>query len=250
MPPLLPHALMAGPSRKLKSRWLLLAVVVVLLLAIAPKVQQYYAVVAVQASLKRNWEIHWAGFEVVDDRPACLPKAVDESARRFFNWMDDTGQQSILMHDRFRALFRAPITDIDIYEPTELSGDLGAALHRFPKLQRMSLCGNGDSFPMEADYRLLCTRLRELPRLEELALDGGQLTTVSLAPLAGHPTLQKLTLPYSRITPDITQVLATIPNLKEVEIGEVWDESKSWESLVLQAKIRAALPGVTVTFIK
>ncbi|MEZ0276229.1 MAG: hypothetical protein ACAH88_15075, partial [Roseimicrobium sp.] len=237
-------------SRKLKSRWLLLAVVVVLLLAIAPKVQQYYAVVAVQASLKRNWEIHWAAFDV-EERPTCLPEAVDAAARRLFNRMDESGRRAPLMQDRFRVLFGGSITDIHIYDPEDITGDLGAALLRFPKLQRVAVTDNSyDDFPMEASFRLLCTRLRELSRLEELALDGHELTTASLAPLAGHPTLQKLRLPYSRITPDIIQVLAAMPSLKEVEIGDVVDESKSWESPALQARMRAALPGVTVTFIK
>jgi hypothetical protein len=239
---------MAGPSPKLKSRWLLLAVVVVLLLATIPLVQRYYAVAAVQSTLKRNWEIRWVSFDV-DERPALLPEAIDDAARRLFNRMDESGRRAPLMQDRFRVLFGGSVTDVHIYAPDDITGDLGAALLRFPKLQRVTVCENYDDFPTEASFKLLCTRLRELPRLVELSLDG-QVTTASLAPLAGHPTLQKLKLPYSQITPDIAQVLVRMPSLKELEIGDVRGESKSWESPELQARIRGDLPGVTVTFQK
>ena len=152
-----------------------------------------------------------------------------------------------IYRDRVRAVFCESIEEIDIYDPLSFRGDVGEALLRFKELKRVAVLSAG-SLPSEADYKLLCQRLRELPNLEELSLAGEQITDDALAPLSGHPKLRMLDISFSvRLTGDVLQIFRKLPALESLDVGVNGPNEEVWKSPALHARFREALPGVTLT---
>ena len=165
-------------------------------------IERVTSVAAVQNSLERAWEIDFnAG-----GCPASLPTVIDDKVYDFLfdRFPDKNGEllnRDIIWHERFRALFRGPIRDIKIYEPDAFRGDLGVALARFPELQRVSVDGSvGENYPTEANWTLLCTRLRSMTQLKEVELGGTWVTDAAIAPLAGHPSLRIILINNGQLT--------------------------------------------------
>ena len=154
-----------------------------------------------------------------------------------------TRNRDIVYQERFRALFRGPIQEIDVYYFEAFHGDLGAAFARFPSLRRVEVF---DNFPTEPEWTHLCAKLRELPRLEEIELGGAWITDAAIAPLAGHPNLRTVTIEYGRLTDGCTKTFATMPRLSKLRIGEQIYPGDAWLSPEQTAAMTAALPSVTV----
>jgi hypothetical protein len=175
-----------------RGRLLVLATLVVLLLCCAPLGWQYYRVAAVQSAVVRNWEIMFDK----EGRSDSMPKVLDDKLIEFLGNKENRWGEEIpyeVYRERVRALFRGRIEEILIYEHHGFRGDLGATLLHFPELKKLTVFENGELMPSEAELKLLCQRLRELPALEELELAGDQLSSGTLSPLAGHPKLRRLT---------------------------------------------------------
>ena len=211
-------------------------------------IQQARAVAAVQDSLDRAWEITFGD----QDKPIALPDWLDDKTSevltRIFRY--DPDNRYSIHRARFRSLFRGPIEFIGIYYPENIRGDLGATLRRFPHLRRFTFFENEDDFPTEADMTLLCTRLRSLPKLEEIELGGGQLTDAALAQLAGHPGLRTVEISFSQLTPACAATFATMPRLTSLIIGQVIPANPGPLELSEKDKdaIRTALPHVKIEF--
>jgi hypothetical protein len=175
-------------------------------------------------------------------RPRNLPAFIDEPVQTIFDRMFEssvgTTNKAIVYGDLFRSLFRGPIRGITIYEPHLARGDVGAALLRFPHLRQVSI-GDAHSFK-ESDWTLLCRRLRVLPELEEVELEGNEVTDASIVPLSGHPRLRKITIEAYQLTPNCLKTLTTLPSLTDVTI----EESGHFKPEDRKA-MAAALPGVT-----
>lgn len=204
--------------------------------------QRMSDVAAVQNSLGRAWEIQFGP----EPRPRMMPWIVDEAAQgvlgKLFGGTRGTTNRDLIYVDRFRSLFCGPIREVDIYESRHLQGDLGAVLQRFPSLRRFSLAGNVDT-PTEAEWMVLCGRIRLLPDLEELVIDGNQVSDAAIAPLAGHPGLRKVAITSAVLTPDGVKTLATLPRLSELSI-EKWGGYSPQE----KKAIMDALPRVKIEF--
>lgn len=111
----------------------------------------------------------------------------------------------------FDVAFR-PVSEFEIYYFADLRGDLGAELLRFSGLRRVTIIASDHVGPTESEWTLICTRLRTLPRLEELEIGGPDLTQLAIQPLSGHPRLRKLTIARGIFEADDQRlVTATFP---------------------------------------
>jgi hypothetical protein len=230
----------------------------VLLVLLFLSIQRIMDVAAVQNSVRRDFEI---GFGQSDSiRPPVLPKLLDDAAEsiltRLFkdrlsynrDWPPHSTVRQIIYQERFRALFRGPIRELHVYYCEAFTGDLGAALSRFPNLRSVTVFENEPDVPTEADMALLCKRLRTFPHLEELELGGSWVTDAAIAPLAGHPKLKSVTISYGRLTAGCVKTFSSIPHLTELHIGEQIYDGAAWLSPEDQRAMSAALPGVTIEF--
>jgi len=244
-----------SPSKLKTWFWLFLLAAVALFLWSC--IQRVSAVAAVQDSLNRAWEIHFnAG-----GCPAILPEYLDGKVQDFLDdkfestaGYDDGG--SLPAHtrnhaeihiERFRAFFRGSISDISIYDPQAFRGDLGTALARFPELRRVSVDGCIGPYPTEADWTLLCTRLRSFPQLKEIELGGTWVTDAAIAPLAGHPQLRTISINSGRLTADCTKTFRAIPRLTKLHIEvQIHNDGEAWLSPEDQKAMSSALPAVSI----
>ena len=228
-----------------RGRLLVFAALAVLLLCGVPFVWNYYRVAAVQNTLARNWEITFGK----EGRPDAMPKILDDKVQGLLGDKENRwGEQIpyVVYRERVRAMFRGRIEEVHIYYPVDIRGDLGAALLHFEGLRKLTFFENEEHLPTEASYKLLCQRLRSAMNLEELELGGGQLTSDVIAPLAGHPKLNRLKISYScRLTTDVLKTLKTLPALTILELKDIYGhDEEEWKSPALHARFREALPGV------
>ena len=180
------------------------------------------AIAAIQNSVERNYEMNFYGPGMNSKhRPRFLPAFIDSHVS---DWLDSryektTGSTNLdLVYDnRFISLFAGPIRGIFIMEPDHITGDLGAALLRLPSLQQLIIRADGD-IPTEAEWTRLCTRLRLLPELEDLEIDGDSITDATIAKLAGHPRLRTIHFESSQLTPGSLKTLMSFPNLRDLTI--------------------------------
>jgi len=230
---------------KEKLIWWLACPCILLLILIALGIQRIVDVAAIQNSVSRNWELGFDSDDPRTGRPRDLPAFVDEPVQHLFDWMFDstvgTTNKQVVYDDLFRSLFRGPIHGITIYEPHMPRGDVGAALLRFPHLQQVWI-GLAEQFTA-SDWTLLCKRLRLLPELQDVDLDGNNLTDTCIIPLSGHPRLRKITIGGYQLTPMCLKTLSTLPSLTDVTI----DQSSHFKPEDQKA-MAAALPAVTFDF--
>lgn len=217
-------------------------------------IERVASVAAVQDSLERAWEIDFN----TGGCPASLPASIDD---RLYNFLFDRlpdkegdGRErylnrNIIWHERLRALFRGPMRAISIYDPEAFRGDLGAALARFPELQRVSVDGSeGEKYPTEAEWMLLCTRLQSLPQLKEIVLGGTWVTDEAIAPLAHHPNLRIISINIGQLTVGSLKTFQTIPRLTKLHIEDLHGDAKPSLSPEDQKAMNTALPTVTIEF--
>lgn len=244
---------MTAKSRKLKARWVVLAVVVVCAAGVAPFVREIYLAAAIQNAIARNGEI-----TLNDTGNEFAPRFLDEAIQKSVEWYGELTQadseQRELYYYRVTTPLRAGrLRNLGIYDPKNFDDRLGNAIRRCSGLRSVEVLDWGGwgtpPTPPESSWRSLCEALRTLPRLEELGIGSEELTDAALAPLGGHPTLRKITLervPMS-ITPESARIFASMPNLKELTLGEpsrMTEEVWTKEAIV---RFRRALPGVVVT---
>jgi hypothetical protein len=240
--------------------WLCAALTALLALLLFLPVKNVLGLMAIQAAVQRDWEIDFLDSTnpSASSVPAMLPDRLDRMAQDFFSRLYDethdytshqqvkTRNRDMVMMDRFHALFRGPIEKIGVYYFEKFQGDLGAGLARFPELREVIVHENEIDGPTEAEWRLLCTRLRTLPHLERLEIGGPHLTDESIAPLAGHPQLRRIEIDGGSLTAGCTQTFASIPHLSELCIGSQIYEGKTWLSPEERKAMIAALPNVKV----
>jgi hypothetical protein len=237
-----------------KKIWIISSFVVLALLGWS-MIQRTLDVAAVQECLNRDWETTF-GPDTGSGLPGALPASLDS---RVQNWLNhryggnprglDLGRglqhaeyRDIVYHERFRALFRGTIREIQIMDPEGFRGDLGAALLRFPGLRSVTVHDYYDlKAPREAEWKLLFTRLRSLPNLEELNLGGRGISDAAVTPLAGHPTLRAIRVRYSELTPESAKIFRTLPRLSTLRLNTVLqltpEEEAGWS---------AAIPGTLI----
>ncbi len=243
-----------------RRRIVLSAAAAVLVLLLYYPVKNVLAVIAVQNAVWRDYEISFGyGPGARTDRPAMLPVALDNAAEKFFEHvfartrglpeteLVKTRNRDITYHERFRAFFRGPIDEVHIYYCEGFRSDVGEALGNFPHLRRVTVYSNEpEDIPTEAEWALLCTRLRAMPEIEEIELGGRLISDAALAPLAGHPGLRKVEISYGRVTAaGCAKTFGSMPRLTRFELGEIMYDDV-WASPEEQAKMSAAMPAVSI----
>ncbi len=241
--------------------WIALLTLAILGLLLFLPIKNVLDVAAVQNAVQRDWEIDFFdASRLPDGMPASLPSHLDfvawnylhEKVRYVPRTSDDTPEKmryrNVVYHERFKAFFRGPIEEINVYTFEAFHGDLGAAFARFPHLRRVTVTDNEHDLPTEAEWTKLCTRLRALPNLESIELGGGRLTDAAISPLAGHPHLRSLSITIGRHTEACTKTLANIPYLNTFHFGYQFFDVKDTLTPEERAAIIAALPGVSIKF--
>ncbi|RBP44645.1 hypothetical protein DES53_104467 [Roseimicrobium gellanilyticum] len=247
---------MSARSRKLKARWVVLAVVVACVAGLAPFIREIYLAAAIQNAIARNVEItlNDTSYESV---PKVLDEVIQKSVEWYGEWTHASSNQRELYYYRITTPFRAGrLRNLGIYDPKNFDERLGDVIRRCRGLQSVEVLDWGGwgspPTPPESSWRSLCEALRTLPRLHTLGIGSEELTDAALAPLAGHPTLRTITMervPMS-ITPESARTFASIPHLKELILGEPSRTTEEVWTEAAIARFRAALPGVSVTIPK
>ena len=148
----------------------------------------------------------------------------------------------------FDVAFR-PVREFELYYPEHLVGDLGAELLRFHGLRRVTIDANDFDEPTEAQWALLCARLRALPELEELELAGVHITDESIKPLANHPKLRIVIISQGSLTTESTTTFATLPRLAWLSLDTADSERDVWLTTAdSQKQFKEALRQVRVAF--
>jgi len=213
------------------------------------EVQRWYDVAAVQDVVERNWEITFGA----EQRPALLPESIDTAIYKYLvgKYDHESGEgprhtelQGYILHERFCALFRRPIQNIEIHYPEGVRGDVGAALQRFPGLRSVTLEEFNDM--PEANFKVLCAKLRRLSDLEELTLLGVPMTDAALAEFAGHPRLRSMTTSGGHFTAECAKTFASLPSLRRLELVTYDADGHVGLPPEIDNAIRAALPNVSL----
>ena len=213
------------------------------------------SIAAIQDALERDWEINFNDGLV----PRMLPDQVDEAVRSLIwkltdpeqppRFLEQKGSRDTIWRERFRALFRGPITEIEIYYPGTLRDDLGAALARFPSLRRLSIREAGFS---KSDWSYVFAGLQRLKHLEELDIGGHELRDRTIEPLSKLTNLRKVTIETGSLSTESIETFRHLPNLTELVLApEIIDDGhdpNEMPSPEIQKMMRDNLPGVEVKF--
>ena len=128
---------------------------------------------------------------------------------RWEEWLVDK-----MGHETYALFVGGPVEVVSISKAYVLHGEVGDVLTRFPKLRGFNIVMDRSAVPSEDEWTRLCHGLRSCRRLQALNIVNGEgLTDAAFAPLAGHPTLDNVTVIYHRLTPAF---LATVPHLKRL----------------------------------
>jgi hypothetical protein len=174
------------------------------------------------------------------DRPARLPKVVDDWAHDVIVRFASGPPRSDLYHQRFRALFADPTREIQM-QGIAFRGDPGAVLACFPGLETLKVYLPADHEPTEAELTLFFRGLRRARGLKVLVIAGARITDASLAPLAGHPRLERLVISRGHYTPEVSKhTFSSLPSLKLLCLVSRRLNSKDI------ALLQAALPFVKI----
>lgn len=148
----------------------------------------------------------------------------------------------------FDVAFRR-VREFELYYPERLTGDLGTELLRLPELRRVRIDCNDFDEPTEAQWTHLCSRLRELPKLEELELAGLRLSDAAIRPLSGHPRLRVVIVSQSCLTPNCTETFASLPKLEWLSLEAIGRDEDQWLTTSEgQRPLKDALPDVRLAF--
>jgi len=244
-------------ARILKRKSWVCAILIVLAVLLGARLKTAFDVASVQDAVQRDWEIEF-GPVSQPRKPAMLPEFLDAAVwdYLFTHYRDPADpnapakarNRNAVYYTRFLSLFRGPIREIHIHDFEAFHGDLGAALARFPNMRRVSVFDSGLDLPTESEWTSFCTRLRALPRLEEIELGGAWVTDRAIAPLAGHPHVRTLSIRYGRLTTDSTKTFASLPRLATLRIKDQMHEGEASISSANHAAMTSALPSVIIEF--
>ena len=132
---------------------------------------------------------------------------------RIGHWVSDHIDLPAWLHRGTFDVALRPVTEFEVWYFAGLRGDLGAEIRRFSGLRRVTIIV--DYGPTESDWTLICTRLKTLPRLEELWIGSPDLTERGLQPLVGHPRLRTIVIAKGRFDADAEKrIAASFPNAK------------------------------------
>jgi hypothetical protein len=222
--------------RPRRSR-IMLALVLVALAALGlfawRPVQQVWALAALQACIEGGVAPE------MESRSLRFPDAIDRSITKAIE-QRAAGSGRERDHVRlYHALFAEPIDKINLYAHA-FHGDPGVALARFPRLSYLYIYMGRRETPTEEELTQLCRALRGMPQLQSIVFWGDAVTNVSLAPLAGHPTLRELTICKGPFTAEVTQTLRSLPSLDYLGL-----DSKTLTADDIKS-ITTALPSVKI----
>lgn len=210
-------------------------------------------VAAVQDSLERDWEINFND----GGRPAGLPAWADRALQKWirkvlgpepdYHFLGQKPNRADVWCDRVRTLFRGRITEIEIWYPNRLRGDLGNALARFPSLRRVAI---HDADFSEKEWSYVFAGCHRLPRLEELNIGGHTLRDATIEGLAGLRSIRKVFINAGELAEACPETFAQMPKLKELTIEQSALGTRDTDPPVseTQKMIREALPNVKVAF--
>ena len=241
--------------------WITLLTLAILSLLLFLPIKNVLDVTAVQNAVQRDWEIDFFdASRLPNGMPAMLPDRLNDVAWNYllekFHYVPETSgdtpaklhYRNVVYHERFKAFFRGPIEEINVYYFEAFHGDLGAAFARFPHLRRVTVDDNEHDLPTEAEWTKLCAHLRALPNLESIELGGTWITDAAVTSLSGHPNLRSIAFTEGRFTEACAKTFATIPHLTSLHFEGQSTTGEPPFSPEKKAAIIAALPGVTVEF--
>ena len=230
--------------------WICLFVALSLALLLFVPVKRALDVAAVQNAVQLDWEIGFYDSSRAH-MPSMVPARVDDTVWDFLSWIHykrgyEKRNRREVNYQRFLALFRGSIEEINVYNFEAFCGDLGAAFARFPDLRRVKVFDDEPHFPTESEWALLCARLRALPNLEKIEFGGSWLTDAAIDPLAGHPSVRRICILRGRLTAECRVTFASIPHLSELHIEGQIHEGDKWLSQENRDAMIATLPNVSV----
>ncbi|NNE91108.1 MAG: hypothetical protein HKN23_05630 [Verrucomicrobiales bacterium] len=123
-------------------------------------------------------------------------------------------------HERLRAPFRGPITEILVNYPGTYGSDAGAALSKFTSLQKLELTGDRLDTQSPEDLRKVMSAIASLPELRELRVEFAFADELSvLEPLRDCSSLEVLIIQgtFGISEAEFAEVIADIETLKMVE---------------------------------
>ena len=207
--------------RPTKLRAALLAVAIVGMFAFLAA-RRVTSVAAIQDSLERDWEINFNAGE----RPRLLPSRVDAAAQSLIQrilgpepehlFLGQKPNRDTVWCERFRALFRGRITEMEIYYPGRLRHDLGSALARFSALRRLTIHEAGFS---DSDWAYVFAGLQRLPHLEELEIGSYEFRDSTIEPLANQRSLRRISITLGRFSTECVETFRQMPKLTELDLS-------------------------------
>ena len=199
-------------------------------------------VAAVQNSLQRNWEINFNS----GGRPRFLPAFADNLAADALMkiYKADVGgrNRGSVYRDRFQSLFRGPIRNLEIYGPDVFDEHLATAISRFGQLEHFGLRDDSGNGSTEEAWESLLQSAARLPKLTELEISGGLLTSRALRKLDGASKLKKLTV-EGALDGTCLDGIANLRELRELEITS-WENDEGDATGFSSASLAAFLPAL------
>lgn len=236
-------------------RHLVIAAVAALAACCYLAVQRVSNIAAIQDALERDWEISFNG----DECPRALPHWLDDAAESLIRrvigpepkrpFLCQKLNRDIVWHERFRALFRGRITQIEVFYPGRLRDDLGAALARFSSLQRLVIHRPGFS---DSDWAYVFAGLHQLRHLEGLEIGSYELRDSTIEPLAGQASLRRVEVTLGKLGTGSIDTFSKLPKLIYLSLDtSAIDDGHEWPEPVLpeiQQMFKQALPHVKIQF--
>ncbi|WP_050028041.1 hypothetical protein [Verrucomicrobium sp. BvORR034] len=228
---------------KFRPSHILLALLAVVLLTLGLLYARTELTLAKFAALDQTYE--GDRFEPGFSKPRWMPSIGDEGIAYLTRRLTANDELAYYLHNRLRGTLGARLPPIYLTNVRSIKPGFYDTLRQFSNatavVVNFSTSSNGAT---EADATQVCEALRDLPRLRKIDLAGVQFTDSSIAPLAGHPTVNTLCLPASHITRASIPTLASMPLLGNLLIQTGTGNITPTEETLA---IRAALSGrVTV----
>ncbi|WP_265595966.1 hypothetical protein [Verrucomicrobium sp. BvORR106] len=197
---------------KFKPHLIYLAIPAVALLTLGLLYVRTELILAKFAALAQTYEGH--RFAPGFSKPRWMPSIGDDGIEFLTRRLTANDELAYYLHNRLRGTLGAKLPTIYITDVKSIKPGFHDALRQFSNAKAVVVSFSANSNELtEADATQVCEALRDLPKLRNIELDGVQFTDASIAPLAGHPTVNTLRLPASRITQASIPTLSSMPSL-------------------------------------
>ena len=197
---------------KSKTRRILLALAAAIFVALALLHLRGEMILGKFADLQRTFDGN--SLDPQFSPPRWVPRVMVNQLDSYVDKHHGNDPRAFALKQRLYIILGARIPPIRLTNVKSIRPEFCDALRKLSDARSVEVWFSSQSTELtEVEATQVCEALRDMPRLAYIDLIGVQFTDASVARLAGHPKIDSLRLPASRITRASIPTFASMPSL-------------------------------------